>query len=146
METVLADGDWRARERHWIHTIRLFYPGGANLSDGGEGTPGAVHTPEARAKMSAVRKGKKHSLEHCAKIGAANRGKKHSSESRAKSSAAKKGNKFSVGRVLSAETRAKIGAKQIGNKHTPERRAKMTATRHENIRNRQQAIPDKEAA
>lgn len=134
MEVVPSDGDWRECERHWIRSLRERFSGCVNLSDGGEGTPGTIHTVESRAKMSAARKGRKHSAEHCARIGAANRHRIQSAETRAKISAARMGRPTTTGKILSAETRAKIGAVQKGRKHTAEHRAKMTATRRENIR------------
>ena len=56
--TVPADGDWSAAERRWIEVLRLHFPGGANANAGGQGTPGMIHTAEARAKIGAAQKGR----------------------------------------------------------------------------------------
>lgn len=76
------------REGHW----------GYNLTDGGEGTTGCVHTAEARIKIGAAKRGKPSPLrgvpknpEAIAKTAAAHRGRKRSPETRAKLSIAKLG-------------------------------------------------------
>jgi len=58
---------------------------------GHKGNVGYIPTPETRAKLSAMRKGKPKSAAWRAKIGAANRGKIRSAETRAKISASLKG-------------------------------------------------------
>lgn len=91
-------------------------------------TDGAKVSPETRARISAVNKGKKRSEETLAKmrgrklseeILAKRRGRKYSEESKARMSAAQKGRKYSEeskakrrGRRLSEETKAKISATQ----------------------------------
>lgn len=55
---VPACNDWSVAERRWIEVIRSAFPGGANANSGGQGTPGMVHTAEARAKIGAANKGK----------------------------------------------------------------------------------------
>jgi hypothetical protein len=120
-----------------------------NLTDGGEGTSGHVHSPETLAKISAA--SRNCSPEHRAKIGAANsnpspetraklsaalKGRKLSSEHRAKISAASsnpspetraKISAASKGHVLSPEAKAKISAANKGRKHSPETWAKRSA-------------------
>lgn len=86
MEIVPASCDWSNRERFFISTIRLLYPGGANTTDGGEGAPGLVQSREHRAKLSAAHAGKKLSAEHRANMV----GRPFSLETRARMSAAKK--------------------------------------------------------
>ena len=89
-----------------------------NLTNGGDGTSGCIHSPETRAKMSAAHKGKKNhnygktlSPETRAKISAATKGKTRSPETRAKMSAALKGeNHPFYGKSRSPETRAKMSA------------------------------------
>jgi hypothetical protein len=130
METVPINGDWRERERHWISLLRYSFPGGTNVSDGGDGVPGLVHSeatrakisatkkgvkgkplsPETRAKISASHKGKKLSAESIAKRTATRKGYSPSPETRAKMSAANKGNKFSQGRKLTPEHVARLRA------------------------------------
>lgn len=92
-----------------------------NLTDGGDGAVGYVHTLEARAKLSASSRGntnmtgKNHTDATKAKISAIKTGKKHTPEHRAKISAANAGDK-----------NAMFGKK--GKKHTPEHIAKFKAT------------------
>src|SRR5580704_6086189 len=57
MEVVPIDGDWAARERHWIAVLRGSFPEAVNIARGGEGAPGNIHTPEWRAFMSNAMKG-----------------------------------------------------------------------------------------
>ena len=133
MEVVPVEQDWCARERYWIATMRVLYPGCClNVSDGGEGPGGLIHSAETRAKISIANRGRKLSPETCARISAAMRGRKHplggqrkecSPETRAKMSASKKGTK------RSAETRAKISAARLGMKiaSNPDHVAKRAA-------------------
>lgn len=86
-----------------------------NLTDGGEGASGKIHTEKTRAKMSRSRKGKPHSKEHSAAISKAsigkrgtNTGKKFTDEHKAKISAAH------IGKTFSAESRAKMSASMKG--------------------------------
>lgn len=134
METIAAPGNWCERERFWIGTIRLFYPGGANVTDGGEGTPGLIQSREHRAKLSAAHTGKKKSPEHRAKMF----GRLVSVETRAKISAVQKGRKRPPetcakisaghkGRRKSAETRANMSAAQKGRTFSVEHLAKLSA-------------------
>jgi len=88
---------------------------------------GHVHTPEAKAKMSAASMGNIPTDETRAKLSAVNIGRVHTSEAKANMSAAK------MGHVVTVETRAKISVAGIGNTyskgyiHTAETRAKMSA-------------------
>lgn len=91
--TVPADGDWSAAERRWIEVLRYSFPGGANANSGGQGTPGMIHTAEARAKIGAAHKGKTVSAETRMLIGAASKGRKHSLESIARRVAKVRGTK-----------------------------------------------------
>jgi hypothetical protein len=129
MQIVTASENWRECERRWIGTLRLLYPGCANVSDGGEGTPGAVHSATARLKMSIARKGKKHSPEHCAKIAAAHRGKIVSAATRAKMSAYRTGRPTSTGYRHSPESLAKMSAAKKGKPLAPDHLAKLVASR-----------------
>lgn len=138
MEIVPPSLRWSERERFWIYTIRLLYPGGANISDGGEGAPGYVFPAELRAAMSAFRKGKPHSPQHRAKIGAANRRRVVSLETRLKIAAARRGKPTTTGRVFKPETLEKMRAAKLGTKHTSEQRAKMVASRRANRAAREQ--------
>jgi hypothetical protein len=129
MEIVPASGDWRRREHHWIGALRLLYPGCVNVSDGGEGTPGAVHSAAARSKMSAARRGKTFTPEHCANLAAASRNRIVSDKTRAKISAARKGRPTTTGRKHSPETLAKMSAAKKGESLAPEHLARLVASR-----------------
>ena len=113
---------------------------GYNMTRGGEGAWGTIHTPEARAKRGAANRGKKLSLETRAKISDALKGRKISLEQRAKNSAIHKGKTISPdhraklssahkGRKLSPEHRAKISSSLSGVKRSPEQRRKLSAAR-----------------
>jgi group I intron endonuclease len=81
---------------------------------------GKRHSSEARARMSALRRGRPgrvQSLETRAKISAANKGKTKTEEHRAKLSAA------ASGKRLSAETRAKMSTAKLGNQNASSQRA-----------------------
>lgn len=86
----------------------------ANLTDGGEGPSGMIHSRGARLKMSLMRKGVPHSKEHSENIGKAHKGMKRpkpTPETLAKMS------KAQIGRKHSDETKAKISKANLGNKH-----------------------------
>jgi hypothetical protein len=92
-----------------------------NQTDGGEGASGYLPSVETRARLSAMRRGKKRPAELVAKTAEGLRGKPKSLEHRAKLAAA------NAGRVLPPETLAKIAAANRGRKHSAETRAKMSA-------------------
>ena len=86
---------------------------------------GYKHTPEARAKMSAAKKGKQRasfSAEWLAEMSVGMKKCWESPEYRAKASAAQKGKKHSLG------TLAKMSAARRGKKHSPETLAKMSVS------------------
>ncbi len=155
VEIVSANVSWAAREKFWIWILRGQYPDCVNVSDGGQGAPGHVHTDAARAKMSASRTGKSLSAEHRAATSAGRKGIVFSDEQRANMRAAQIGKKQSAGTIekksaacrgqkRSLETRARISAAlkgktlsqerctamsaaRLGGKHSPETRIKMAA-------------------
>jgi hypothetical protein len=138
MDTVLSHEGWAERERFWIATIRHFYPDCVNVSRGGDGVPGLVHSAETRARISRAKKGCEVSLESRAKRSATQKGRVFSEEHRAKIKESRRGQIFSaevrakmsaahVGKILPAEQRAKIGAKLRGRSKSAETRAKMKA-------------------
>ena len=88
-----------------------------NLTDGGDGMSGLVHSPKTLAKISAASRNR--SPKTLAKLSAAGKSRKHSPETLAKISAAK--------RNPSPETLAKISAALKGRKHSAEARAKISA-------------------
>lgn len=83
-----------------------------NMTNGGEGPSGLVHTEESRRKMSLSHSGEKNHFY----------GKTHSPEVKKRMSEAKKGK---PGPKLSPEARAKIAAANTGRKMSDEARAKM---------------------
>lgn len=91
--TVPAGDDWCAAEKRWIEVLRTHFPGGANITLGGQGASGMVHGQEMRTKISAIHKGKTVSPETRARIGAASRGRKHPPESIERRAAKMRGTK-----------------------------------------------------
>lgn len=121
MEVVPIDADWVQRECHWIATLRLINPQCVNVSAGGSGVAGLVHSPETRAKIRAAQLGRKMAPDHGAKIAAKTRGQKRSPETLARMSAARKGG------TMSQEQRDKISATLTGRKAAPWVGAKISA-------------------
>lgn len=109
-------GDWRAAERRWIahHRVTL-----VNHTDGGEGTPGYVPTPELLAKWSEMRRGRKYSPGRIPPM----LGKTHGSEARSRIARA------STGRVQTAEARAKVGAARRGKPLSELHKTKLAAAK-----------------
>jgi hypothetical protein len=111
--------------------IALFRSVGANLTnltDGGEGTLGHKHSPEAIRKSADARRGRKMSDEFCDTNRRAHLGQVFTPEHRQKISAAGKG------RPKSAEWRARMSQIRLAmpyavrcRKHTTEERSKMSA-------------------
>jgi len=113
------------------------------------------HSPEARQKMSAAKKGKASnrlgthvSPETRAKLSAANKGKHLSPETKAKLSAAKEGEKHPFfGKTHSPEARQKISEAKKGEKHpnfgkhhSPETKAKISAALKARRKAREESI------
>lgn len=113
-------------EAKWVAFHECVSPDGFNLTYGGK-----QHTlsAESKAKMSAVRTGKKFS-EECKenmRVAQLNR----SDEWAAKITASK------IGRKFSEETKAKIGAAKKGQRHTEASKAKMSAARKGKVRSQE---------
>ena len=115
-----------------------------NLTNGGDGTSGSIHSPETKQKIGAAQKGEKNhnygktpSPETREKISEANKGKIHTEETKKKWSEARSGeNHPFYGKSHSPETRAKMSAAlkgennpRYGKSHTPEARVKISAAR-----------------
>jgi len=87
-----------------------------NLTNGGDGPSGHIHTAETKARMSASKMGNRnargfvHTAETRAKVSSAHKGRVHSPEHRAKNGAAQKGHTRNLGRVPTVESRAKASA------------------------------------
>lgn len=141
--TILETGEgagWVAAERRWIRHFREAGADLVNMTDGGEGVPGAVPsaetcaklkaawTPERRARMHARMAGHETSPETRERMRLAQLGKKASPEARAHMSAAHMGlDNHRRGYRFSAETRAKMSATRRGRKASPETCARMKA-------------------
>lgn len=124
VETVPHFGDWNERERHWIRLLRFSFPDNANLSDGGDGSPGLILSAERRASISAFQKGKTTDTETRAKMSAVQKGRKLTDEHREKLKEAWKTRRTRpsehLGRKLTAEHRAKISASKMGKPWAPD--------------------------
>ena len=94
--------EWADVERAYIAQARADGIDLANLSPGGDGSQGAGHGPEARAKVSAAQKGRKRAPETRAKI-----------------------SENLHGRAVSPETRAKMRASRLAYLQTPEGQADL---------------------
>ena len=111
---IVAQGWWTQDERNAKEIALIakhnFFGGGYNLTKGGGGCVGKMHSDVTKAKMSL-----------------STTGMKHSEETRAKLSAARTGNNNpNFGKKASAETRAKISAAQKGKMHSAETKAKIS--------------------
>lgn len=132
-------------EKYYIAALHCKAPYGYNLTDGGEGATGCSRTPEQRAKLSAIYKGKSRPPEVCAKISAGKKGKSRkpfSTEWRVNISAGLKGHKKTPkhcanisaaqkGKRLSSEHIAKISVARKGKPLSVGHRAKIAATERE---------------
>lgn len=105
-----------------------------NLTDGGEGVSGLIHTDEVRNKLSASLKGRIISTEAKSKMSKSRKGIPKSEEHRKKLSNALKG------KIISEEHREKLRIAKIGNKnhfgkkHSEEAKAKMSIAKKEYYR------------
>lgn len=78
-------------EPMWIRRFRDQGVELYNLTEGGDGIPGLVHSEETKRKMSESQRGRKHSEESRQKLREANLGKTHSEETRQKLSEMNRG-------------------------------------------------------
>lgn len=101
-----------------------------NMTAGGDGTAGAAHTQESRAKIGAAHKGRRLTAEHREKLCEARRVRKTSNQTRDRIREAM------LGRVITPEHRAKISAAKKGCVFTDEHRQKLSAA----ARNRKGSI------
>ena len=113
---------------------------GYNMTDGGEGTTGYVHTQLSREKMSQSRIGKPMSDEIKKKISKTTTGKKLSKETKHKISNSKKGvipsnqciealKEANTGKQLTEEHKQKISQALIGHQKSEETKAKISQAR-----------------
>jgi hypothetical protein len=119
-----------------------------NLTDGGEGVSGLIHSEETRRKIGEAQKGNTHSLgkttseETKRKIGEAQKGKILSEEHKRKISEAQKGNTNNLGKTTSEETKQKISEAKKGQILSEEHKRKISEakkgkTRSEESRRKQ---------
>ncbi len=146
LEEAASSDDLPAAERRWIAHGRAQGWPLTNLTDGGEGQLGLVHTAEAKAKISASlmgrpcpTKGKHPSAETRAKMSASHKGHPVSAETRAKRSATQKGKPMPAacvaaaranhprGHYFSDEHRANVSNGLMGHPVSDETRAKLRA-------------------
>lgn len=146
----LTNAEATATEIALIAAIGRHAKGGplVNMTDGGEGVQGLVHSPEARAKMSSVHKGKKLSAQQILRLKEVHTGRKHSREAREKISAKQRGQR------RSAEFCEKMRRQNLGRKITEEQRRKISdatrgkphsAAHNANMRAAVRGIPKSEA-
>ena len=114
----------------WIEQLRAEGFVLCNITAGGDGVSGMVHSAETRAKMSLAKMGNQNLLGHHhssatrAKISLAS--KNSSQEARSKMSAALVGNTRMLGHRHTDEAKAKITSAQIGRKHSAATKLKMS--------------------
>lgn len=119
---VIEAGDgcgYAQAERGWIAHYRVQGCRLTNLTDGGDGAVGLRHSTEAKAKMSAAKKGRpvgEAALRNLAKSWQT----PLSRESRAKIGLAHRG------KIVGAEARAKLRAANLGKHHSEETCAKIS--------------------
>jgi group I intron endonuclease len=126
-EVLLIADDWDficEMERRAIVAFKARFPGGYNLTDGGESGYSYTHTPAERAWQKMWRKdhwngghrpaGWHHTEDAKRRIAEAGRGRVFDEHTRARIGATHVGNTYNVGRECSPATRAKISASQIG--------------------------------
>lgn len=84
MEMVPLDQNWGERERYWISTLRLLYPGCVNVAVGGQGASGVIRSAETRRRMSeSNRNSEKRKAATLARTGKPS-GQKHTEETKQK--------------------------------------------------------------
>lgn len=114
----------------------------ANMTNGGEGISGLVHTPEAKAKISAASKSQMQSVANRERLRVSSTGRVHSEATRLKISQVLAGKKraplpeavkaklsaINIGKKLSDDHKAKIGRAHAGKVITADMRARISAT------------------
>ena len=86
-----------------------------NISDGGEGASGTIHSQETKNKWSEIKKGRSLSIEHKLAISNGLKGRKHSTETKKKLSDLKQGKKNPMfGKTFTQEHKNKLSKNMIG--------------------------------
>jgi hypothetical protein len=87
----------------------------SNISDGGEGASGTIHSQETKNKWSEIKKGRSLSIEHKLAISNGLKGRKHSAETKKKLSDLKQGKKNPMfGKTFTQEHKNKLSKNMIG--------------------------------
>ena len=118
-------------EMFYISLLSTKAPNGYNLTDGGDGNVGYVHSEEIRKKIREKAKGRVVSEETRRKMSTAHKGQRRSEEQRRNISLSKMGNKSTLGRKMPEDTKRKIAFSNTGKSRpymiarnkTPEMRA-----------------------
>jgi len=154
-KTILEDNipnqkELNERERYWIVFHNTIYPNGYNLSSGGEGMSGFIHSEDTKRKIgiatSIALKGKKLSNVTKKKISQKLTGITRPESTRKKISKARQGMKFSyehienmrlsrLGKKHTEEHRRKIGDKSRGRKLSLDTQRKMSIVATERMKN-----------
>lgn len=136
VETVACGSEKEAffRERMTIAALKSAGVALCNMSDGGEGPSGYLHTDEAKRKMSVANSGKTVSAHTRELIAAANRGKATSDVTRQKlaeksrnASSETRALLSAAGKIRSTEARKRMSIANLGKPKSAEHRAKMSA-------------------
>jgi hypothetical protein len=120
---VLEEGNgcgWKDREGYWILYFRECGNRMTNLTDGGDGAVGAVHSPELRERRSAILRELWKQEQYRERQAAAQKAKKVSDETRKRISESHKHRQ-----PATQITREKIAKAGRGRKHSEETRARM---------------------
>ena len=100
-----------------------------NLTEGGDGVSGLIHSKVTKQKMSGSHKGKRHSEESKQKMSEAVKGRIHSEESKRKMSESKMGNINCLGKRHSEESKQKMSEAKKGKPLSEEHKRKMSEYR-----------------
>ena len=92
----------------------------ANITDGGEGSSGLVHTEAVKEKIRSLHKGKKLTPEHVELLRKSSTGRKHTEETKSYLS------KLNKERVLTEDQLQRIKNAHTGKKHSSETRKKIS--------------------
>jgi group I intron endonuclease len=115
-----------------IEAFNTKSPNGYNLTIGGDGTNGYIHTEDTRKKLSELTKLRMLDPEQRRHLSKLNTGKKQSAETKEKIRITSLGRKHMLGKKQSDETKRKISQALMGNTHTKgmpfsdEHRAKLS--------------------